>query len=242
MSEWHKSARAHRRLNTGDRGEDVRRLQIALDREARKRGWKMRVGAHDGVFGRKTRRLWFHARWALGLPAKAINDGHPLSPGAQRNVRQPWTRSRAARKRAQERRPKRPKAGQLSPNFHISEFDCHNGEKVPAYMEDDLREWCRIFGEPLRAQYGAAIVTSGYRPQAYNASIGGEPNSFHRYELRKSQPAGDIRFVKGNPDAWGGTAKALRNSRNGGNGGVGIYPGSGFVHCDTRTYPSNWWG
>lgn len=225
----------HRLLKRGMRGADIKAAQKATNTTLKQAGSKHRLKV-DGIWGSTSERLFGYACHHRGAAHRKPTAGN------QRIVRWPWTRTREQKRRAEDRRPKRPVAGQLTPNFHISEFDCHNGQKVPDYMEDDLRRWCQVFGEPLRARYGPAVINSGFRPDAYNRSIGGEPNSYHRYELRKSQPAGDVRFGRGNPTAWGATAKSLRSSRAGGAGGVGIYPRSGFIHCDTRTYASDWWG
>lgn len=233
MARHSRNPAPHRRLNSGETGADVRKFQEGLNARAKQRGWKSRVKV-DGEFGASTLSLYRKVAYAIGLPK-----GLGPTVAAQRAVRWPWTRSRAAKKRAEERRPKRPVKGQLTENFHISEFNCHDGTPVPAYMEDDLRALCQRVLEPLRAEYGPAVINSGYRPTAYNASIGGEPNSFHIYDVRKSQPAADSRYARGNPTAWGATAKARLW---GPGGGVGIYPSSGFIHCDTRTYRSEWWG
>lgn len=227
---WHKNPVAHRRLHRGHRGADVKGFQRGLNKRAAQRGWKDRT-ATDGVYGNDAHRLYVKVRWAIGLPK-----GHPPTIGAQLNVRRPATRSPAAKRRAQARRPKRPVKGQLTKHFHLSEFDCNDGTKVPDYMEDHLREWCKRYGEPMRATYGPVAVSSGYRHARYNASIGGASQSYHVYELRKSQPAADCVFGKGSPSQWAGSARSLRGS----SGGVGQY--STFVHMDTRTWISDWWG
>lgn len=232
---WHKNPAPHRSLKHGDRGADVKQFQRGLNKRAAQRGWKTRVKP-DGVAGRPTFALWRKVRFEIGLP-----EGLKPTKTAQLNVRQPWTRSRVAKRRAEQRRPQRPVAGQLTPNFHISEFACKDGTPVPSYMEPHLRGLCERCLEPQRARFGPAAVNSGYRPAAYNARIGGEDGSFHVYELRRSQPAADTFYSKGTPAEWGANAKRLLwNSGDG--GGVGIYPSQNFVHQDTRTYRSEWWG
>jgi hypothetical protein len=97
---WHKLAAPHRRLNRRERGEDVRRFQIGL--EARLDHDPERTLPHvkpDGVFGDATLRAWRRVAHLIGLP-----DGHPPTRRAQLNVRQPWTRTPAARRRAKARR------------------------------------------------------------------------------------------------------------------------------------------
>lgn len=54
--------------------------------------------AKDGVVGQRTLGTWRVARETIGLP-----DDHPITTAAQLNVRRPWTRSPAARRRAGQR-------------------------------------------------------------------------------------------------------------------------------------------
>lgn len=122
-----------------------------------------------------------------------------------------------------------------SPNFSYSEFDCHNGEKVPRHAYAGLDRLCTEVLEPLRVRFGTVVITSGYRPPAYNASIGGEPNSYHLYEKGRA-PAADIYCAKGTPQEWADFAAEH------GADGIGVYNGSNFVHLDQRGYSSRWWG
>lgn len=112
-----------------------------------------------------------------------------------------------------------------SEHFRISEFDCHNGQKVPTAAVPALRAWCREFGEPLRREFGEVHINSGYRPEAYNRSIGGEPNSVHIYDFHPDAVAGDFTCERGNPREWA----AFLNDRA---DGLGTY--SSFVHADNR--------
>jgi hypothetical protein len=93
MSEWHTTARPHRRLNTGERGEDVQRFQTALENRS---GIAV---PNDGVIGPETLRVKRKVFWDLGLPDR----DYPITEAAQRNVRWPWTRSPAALQRAKQR-------------------------------------------------------------------------------------------------------------------------------------------
>lgn len=119
------------------------------------------------------------------------------------------------------------KRDSLSPNFNVSEFDCHNGQEVPEKSIPALKILARGVLEPLRKKYGEATVNSGYRPRGYNKSIGGAPASHHIYELYNyDAPAADVRFAKGTPAQWAASARALRK------GGVGQYDRANFVHVD----------
>lgn len=91
--------------------------------------------------------------------------------------------------------------------------------------------------DEVRERLGYAIrLTSTYRKPAYNAAVGGEPNSFHMRFM-----AVDWQGRHGSPPMWAACVKSLRGKRfvlpgNGGDflfgGGVGVYPT--FVHVDCR--------
>lgn len=137
-------------------------------------------------------------------------------------------------RKLKERREKiRTSRGDLTAHFSMAEFDCREGGPVPDYMRDDLRALCERILEKMRDKFGAAHVNSGHRWTWYNAKIGGASNSFHCYEVRKSQPAADCTFASGTPSQWAAYARSL------GVGGVGQY--STFVHVDTGPR-RDWWG
>lgn len=125
----------------------------------------------------------------------------------------------------------------LSAHFDSSEFDCHDGRKVPAAAIPALKELCEHMLEPLRAKYGPCKVLSGYRPRDYNASIGGARFSQHIYDDGPGSVASDLRFANGTPKQWARSArwrfgfKKVWRARQ--RGGVGYYPNSGFVHVDS---------
>jgi hypothetical protein len=90
---WDKNPAPHRRLNTGERGEDVQAFQ---------RGLEARSGVpvpNGGIVDERTKEVYRDVRWDLGLP-----EDHPMTIGAQLNVRRPWTRTPAAKARAARRR------------------------------------------------------------------------------------------------------------------------------------------
>ena len=124
----------------------------------------------------------------------------------------------------------RASADQLSPHFNVREFDCKNGQKVPAKAVPALRKLCLTFLEPMRTTFGPGHVLSGYRPRAYNASVGGVPLSQHIYELTPQSVASDTMWAKGNPAQWARKARQIAAARR--EGGVGRYDESGFVHID----------
>lgn len=126
--------------------------------------------------------------------------------------------------------------GQLTPHFHTSEFDCHDGRKVPGVAIPALRKLCVQYLEPMRAHFGPCHVLSGYRPRDYNTRIGGAKFSQHIYELTPDSVAADLVFRTGNPAQWAAFASQL------GAGGVGRYDQSGFVHVDNRPVQARWTG
>lgn len=137
-----------------------------------------------------------------------------------------------------------PKRTQLTKNFNIKEFDTKDGTKVPAKYEGQVKRLCEWFLEPMRKKFGACVVLSGYRHEAYNRAIGGARFSFHVYDdrLPREGVAADVLFAKGNPKEWASYARRLRARNRKGLGGVGYYPNSGFVHVDSRDYKSDWTG
>lgn len=131
-------------------------------------------------------------------------------------------------------------AGQLSPNFNVREFDCHDGRKVPAAAVPAVARLCLEFLEPMRKKFGPGRVLSGYRHKAYNRRIGGALRSQHDYDDDPTTVAADLTFAKGTPTQWAAEARRIRDRL--GYGGVGEYPSSGFVHMDNRRYKADWSG
>ena len=141
-----------------------------------------------------------------------------------------------------------PSPRQLSAHFTLPEFNCHDGTPVPRVAIPALERLCRDVLEPLRAEFGSCTVLSGYRHRAYNASIGGAPQSQHIYDLTPDSVAVDIRFVRGDPVAWRKAARRAMVKAYGRRGwlrkagGIGLYVRSGFVHVDSRPYRAEWQG
>lgn len=75
------------------------------------------------------------------------------------------------------------KNGWLTENFHLSEFHCKDGTRVPTWGVPRFQKLCESVLEPIRnsplLEGGKIVVTSGYRHRAYNASIGGAQFSQH---------------------------------------------------------------
>lgn len=129
----------------------------------------------------------------------------------------------------------------LSKHFVVEEFDCHNGAKVKSRDYNGLEYLCRKYLEPLRKKFGSVHVNSGYRPAAYNRSIGGATNSFHNYDIHDgNDQAADVTCARGNPRQWHAFMAGIRKNKRGGKGGLGLY--RTFVHVDLRDYKSDWRG
>lgn len=122
--------------------------------------------------------------------------------------------------------------GRLSPHFHVREFDCKDGRRVPKIAVPALLVLCKRYLEPMRAEFGPCLVMSGYRPADYNRRIGGASESQHIYELTPSSVAADLIFARGRASEWYAFADELDA------GGVGRYPS--FVHVDNRPGRARW--
>ena len=131
--------------------------------------------------------------------------------------------------------------GQVTRNFHLYEFSCHDGSYVPQRSQAAVERLASAYLEPMRKKFGACTVLSGYRHRAYNRRIGGAIHSQHIYDVTPETVAADLRFARGNPKQWGAYAKELRGKYRKG-GGVGIYIASDFCHVDNRTYTADWSG
>ena len=68
---------------------------------------------------------------------------------------------------------------QLTPHFHSSEFDCHDGTPLPERAYVRYRHLCRKLLEPMRSEWGRCHVISGFRSFKHNLEVGGAPRSMH---------------------------------------------------------------
>ncbi len=127
----------------------------------------------------------------------------------------------------------------LSPHFALGEFQSPRDpvKVVPAKVVANLTYLCERVLEPLRAARDGRplVITSGWRSPLYNLRVGGKILGYHP----KGQAA-DIATVTLD-DQLDLMAKASRieysDPETGKKirpvGGIGFYPGRGFIHVDT---------
>lgn len=121
----------------------------------------------------------------------------------------------------------------LSKNFHLREFTCHGSGcgcaavKVDTKLVEFLQKIRDHFGKPVN-------ISSAYRCSVWNKAVGGVSGSRH---LRGE--AADISIAGVAPKEIAKYAESI------GVKGIGLYmtPKDGyFVHVDTRTAKSFWYG
>jgi hypothetical protein len=146
---------------------------------------------------------------ALATPAVPERDQAPLAAGTPRELL--WLF---------------PKQGdtRLTANFSLREFHCgcQNGDCYSTLLHPRLLDTLQTLRDVLARP---VVITSGYRCRSHNDRTGGRPRSFHLRGM-----AADI--------ACSGLARIeelLEAARRiPGVGGLGSYPGKGYVHLDIR--------
>lgn len=125
---------------------------------------------------------------------------------------------------------------QITESFNLSEFSCKDEFKTPVPKElvqnvftlaQNLQVLRDYLGVPI-------IINSGYRTQAYNASLEGSAK-FSQHLLAK---AADIKTLKYTPEQIHESILKLISEKKMYNGGLGIY--NTFVHYDIREKPARW--
>ena len=120
----------------------------------------------------------------------------------------------------------------LSTNFSSTEFDCHgSGCCTQTKVDEKLVEYL----QKIRDHFGKSVnVSSGYRCATHNKNIGGATGSKH-----STGQAADIYISGVKPAEIAKYAESL------GILGIGLYETDAdghFVHVDTRTTKSFWYG
>ena len=123
-------------------------------------------------------------------------------------------------------------ATQLSANFKSTEFDCHgSGCCSQTQIDEQLVKYL----QKIRDHFGKSVnVSSGYRCATHNKNVGGATGSRHA----KGQAA-DI-YINGVTPA-----EIAKYAESIGILGIGLYETDAdghFVHVDTRTTKSFWYG
>src|SRR4051812_30308590 len=118
-------------------------------------------------------------------------------------------------------------ATQLTTNFNLEEYACHDGTPVPFNLRPNvllnaknLQKLRDFLGEPIH-------ILSGYRTPEYNASVGGAKKSQHLIGK-----ASDITVKSKTPKQLHAIIEKLIADGVMKQGGLGLY--KGFVHYDVR--------
>lgn len=127
---------------------------------------------------------------------------------------------------------KRGDSSKLSEHFTVSEFICHGSGcctegKVDKKLVEILQNIRDHFGKPV-------YISSAYRCPAWNKKVGGVSGSYHLYGQ-----AADIKVRDIAP------AEVAKYAESIGVLGIGLYETDAdghFVHVDTRTSKSYWYG
>lgn len=122
--------------------------------------------------------------------------------------------------------------GQLTDNFHIREFKCKDGTKVPDSLFENVKKLAKNL-QVIRNEVGRLSINSGYRHKTYNDKIGGSPKSQHL-----QAKAADLVSDKYTPKQLKAIIEKLIKDGKIEEGGLGLYPS--FVHYDVRGFKSRW--
>lgn len=123
---------------------------------------------------------------------------------------------------------------QLTNNFSIEEFDCHDGTPVPVEYEDRIKELAENL-QVIRDEVGAPLkVLSGYRTPEYQMKVNPKaPNSQH-----PQGRAADLATRDKTPKQLHTIIERLIREKKIKQGGLGLY--KGFVHYDIRGRRARW--
>lgn len=187
-------------IKKGSRGDDVKTAQTILNNAG------FNCGEVDGIFGSKTEAATRAYQAARGLVVDGVIGAKTWAALNAEGQQEPMTE-----------------------HFKRSEFDCHDGTKVPAQYYGNLQSLMKEL-EKIRAIWNKPItIRSGYRTLAYNRAIGNTTD--HSQHLTAN--AADI-VVHGIPAA---TVYAQLDEMYP-NQGLGKY--SDFTHIDLRGKRARW--
>lgn len=124
---------------------------------------------------------------------------------------------------------------ELTKDFDLEEFYCKDGTAIPVEyipnvqkLANNLQVLRDVLKEPIH-------INSSYRHPAYNARIGGKPESQHL-----TASAADITVKSKSPKQLKTIIEKLIVQKKLWFGGIGLY--KGFLHVDIRESPARWQG
>jgi uncharacterized protein YcbK (DUF882 family) len=120
----------------------------------------------------------------------------------------------------------------LTNNFSLSEFECKCGCKMPADVEENIKELADNL-QVLRDVIGRIDLTNAYRCKEHNADVGGATDSQHI-----KGKAADIKSSTLNPSEIASVVDDLMKIEWFKIGGIGIY--NTFTHVDIRGVRARW--
>ena len=120
----------------------------------------------------------------------------------------------------------------LTNNFSLEEFECKCGCKMPAFVEENIKELADNL-QVLREVVGKLDLTNAYRCKEHNADVGGSVNSQHL-----KGKAADIKSKAFSPSEIATITDDLMKNESFTLGGVGIY--NTFTHVDIRGTRARW--
>jgi len=123
--------------------------------------------------------------------------------------------------------------GDLSKNFSRREFACHCGcgrDNVSPALVAALQELRDLAEAPV-------AVVSGCRCPARNRAVGGANNSQHLAAKNQEGRAADVTIKGMALKEMYGLALEVPGFYG---GGIGLYPGDGFMHVDIRGHEARW--
>lgn len=125
-------------------------------------------------------------------------------------------------------------------NFNISEFESHDGSKMPSNVKRNILMLIENL-EVIREACGnrPMTITSGYRSKAHNTAIKGAKNSQH-----VKGNAADFKVKGMSPKAVYAVIEQLMDDGKIEQGGIGLYirRNGGWCHYDRRGAKATWNG
>jgi uncharacterized protein YcbK (DUF882 family) len=126
---------------------------------------------------------------------------------------------------------------QLTENFSLTEWKCHDGTQCPFDLVENVKECAQNLQALRNAIKKPIYIISGYRNPTYNNRIGGAKKSYHM-----TGKAADIRVRGMSPGEVAAVIERLIDEGMMEQGGIGVYDEDGFTHYDCRGTRARWKG